>query len=449
MKKRLQRIYWIGILLTIAVSLFTVVLLMWIKVSDTREYLFHTLNTASAWTLESNDNLQDLAESIANVAHPVRVTFLMNQGLVLADSEREATEMGSHADREEIIEAMQGKVGESMRLSVTQDEMVIYAAKRISPQLILRLAYPIWELSRVILLYGAGLVLLFLLLFLHQRRALSRFAGSLIAQMDDVRLMLEGQLSNPKAVFPELQPALNNIAYLADRMEKDRKEILRTLNMRQDFVANASHELRSPLTSIMGFAEMLDEGLADTPEEQALCTQTIRSECSRMLEVIEDILLLSRAERQLAEPAAVDVAAVAEEICQSLSPRAAQRNITLKVEGSFRLTATEKDVWEILYNLTDNAIRYGREGGYVHIRLGPDGFSVEDNGIGIDAAHQSRIFEQFYRVDEVRSAVGGTGLGLSIIQAIVQRYGGEIHLVSESGKGSRFIVQFGSPEGAQ
>ena len=104
---------------------------------------------------------------------------------------------------------------------------------------------------------------------------------------------------------------------------------------------------------------------------------------------------------------------------------------------------------EILYNLTDNAIRYGREGGYVHIRLGPDGFSVEDNGIGIDAAHQSRIFEQFYRVDQVRSAVGGTGLGLSIIQAIVQRYGGEIHLVSESGKGSRFIVQFGSPEGAQ
>ena len=172
-------------------------------------------------------------------------------------------------------------------------------------------------------------------------------------------------------------------------------------------------------------------------------------QCSRMLEVIEDILLLSRAERQLAEPAAVDVAAVAEEICQSLSPRAAQRNITLKVEGSFRLMATEKDVWEILYNLTDNAIRYGREGGYVHIRLGPDGFSVEDNGIGIDAAHQSRIFEQFYRVDEVRSAVGGTGLGLSIIQAIVQRYGGEIHLVSESGKGSRFIVQFGSPEGGQ
>lgn len=449
MKKRLQRIYWMGILLTIAVSLFTVVLLMWIKVSDTREYLFHTLNTASAWTLESNDDLQDLAKSIASVARPVRVTFLMNQGLVLADSEQEATEMGSHADREEIIEAMQGGVGESMRLSVTQDEMVIYAAKRISPQLILRLSYPIWELSRVILLYGAGLVLLFLLLYIHQRRALSRFAGSLVAQMDEVRLILEGQLSSPRAVFPELQPALNNIAYLAGRMEKDRKEILRTLNMRQDFVANASHELRSPLTSIMGFAEMLDEGIADTPEEQALCAQMIRSECSRMLEVIEDILQLSRAERQLTEPGDVDVAMVAEEICQSLSPRAAQRNIELKVEGSLRLMAAEKDIWEILYNLTDNAIRYGREGGYVHIRLGPYGFYVEDNGIGIDAAHQSRIFEQFYRVDEVRSAIGGTGLGLSIIQAIVQRYGGEIRLVSEGGKGSRFIVQFGSPEEAQ
>ena len=450
MKKRLQRIYWLGILLTILVSSAVMALMMWIKISDIREDLQHTLSTASAWTVESNDDLADLARSIADVASPMRVTFLMHQGLVLADSEQTPSEMGNHADREEIIEALQSGQGESMRFSATKNEMTIYAAKRVSPQLILRLSYPIRELSTLILWYGTGLALLFVVLYIQQRRALSQVANSLVAQMDDVRRILEGDSAEPKAVFPELQPALNNIAYLANRMETDRQEILRTLNLRQDFVANASHELRSPLTSIMGFAEMLDEDLAESEEEKALCVQVIRSECARMHSVIEDILLLSRAGRQPESLVQVDAAAVAQEICRALTPRAEQRNIRLQTQGALTLTASEKDVWEILYNLADNAIRYGREGGYVLIQLHPDGFSVEDDGIGISPVHQSRIFEQFYRVDEARdSAVGGTGLGLSIVQAIVQRCGGTIHLQSEPGKGSTFTVKFAQTEGAE
>ena len=450
MKKRLQRIYWMGILLTILVSTSVMAVLLWVKIGDIREDLQHTLNTASAWTVESNDDLGELARSIADVASPMRVTFLMNQGMVLADSEQTPEEMGNHGSREEIVEAMRDGHGESMRFSATRNEMTVYAAKRVSPQLILRLSYPIQDLSTITLGYGAGLALLFVVLYIQQRRALSRVANSLVAQMDDVRRILEGSLKEPKAVFPELQPALNNIAYLAGRMENDRQEILRTLNLRQDFVANASHELRSPLTSIMGFAEMLDEGLTESPEEQALCAQVIRSECSRMLSVIEDILLLSRAEHRAEDARQVDAAAVAQEIIRALTPRAEQKNISIRMEGELTLTASEKDIWEILYNLSDNAIRYGREGGYVLIRFAENGFSVADDGIGVAPVHQSRIFEQFYRVDEVRdSAVGGTGLGLSIVRAIVQRCGGTIELESEYGKGSTFTVKFPQTEGAE
>ena len=198
----------------------------------------------------------------------------------------------------------------------------------------------------------------------------------------------------------------------------------------------------------MGFAEMLDEGLADTPEEQALCIQTIRSECQRMLNVVEDVLLLSRAEReQELIYTDVRIEQVAEEICQALSPQAAQKNIALSVEGALQLNAVEKDIWEILHNLTGNAIRYGKTGGYVKIRLGERAIAVEDNGIGIDKEHLPHLFEQFFRVDQSRDpSVRGTGLGLSIVRTLAERNGGSVNVQSEPGKGSRFTVTFGKEE---
>ena len=171
-------------------------------------------------------------------------------------------------------------------------------------------------------------------------------------------------------MFPELQPALDNISYLAKRLKDDLNEVSRTLTLRDDFVANASHELRSPLTSVMGFAEMLDEGMADSPEECELCVRMIRSECQRMLDVIEDILHLSRAGAKPAEePQNVNVGNVAREIATSLSAQAAQKGIAISVEGDMVRMGVERDFWEMLYNLAGNAVRYGREGGHVWVRL--------------------------------------------------------------------------------
>lgn len=448
MKRRLQKIYWIGITCTLIMAMIAVVILIGFRILDKSESLRSVLETASAWTMEADSDLQTHANHIASVSPPLRVTFIMDSGLVLADSEEDALLMNNHRDRAEIQGALKGEVGQSLRISDTQSVFMLYAAKRIAPDLILRLGYPIEMITNALVMYSIGIVVLFIILFIFQRRALSRFTGSLSHQMDDVRRILEGEEESPKAVFPEFQPALDNISYRARRLNSDLEQVRRTLSLRNDFVANASHELRSPLTSIMGFAEMLDEGLADTPEEQDLCIQTIRSECRRMLDVVEDVLLLSRAEREQGLVLAdVQVEHVAEEICQALSPQAVQKQITLSIEGTLCLHAAEKDVWEILHNLVGNSIRYGKHGGCARIILGDGAIAVEDNGIGISAEHLPHLFEQFYRVDQSRdTSVRGTGLGLSIVRTLAERNGGKVDVQSEYGKGSRFTVTFGKEE---
>lgn len=451
MKRSLKKIYWISIGITLAVMLAAVVMTIRIKIDDKREELRNTLFVASAWTLDSHEDLQSLAEDIASISEPMRVTFIMSNGLVLADSHLDARTMVNHLSRPEIREALAGGFGEDFRLSDTDSEFVYYEALLVDKNLILRLSYPISEILHLIAMYAAGFVVLFVLLYLLQRKAFDEFAGAITGQMEEVRALLEGETQEVPKVFPELQPAMNNIAFHAGRLRNDLDEVKRTLNVRSDFVANASHELRSPLTSVMGFAEMLDEGLAETEEERQLCVKTIRSECRRMLDVIEDILLLSRTEKQNApEAREVDVTAIAQEICQSLSPRAAERGIALSVQGEMAVTAIEKDVWEILYNLIDNAIHYGSEGGYVNIRLLPGELSVEDNGIGIAASHLPHVFEKFYRVDEARDARstsgGGSGLGLSIVRSLAARNGADVKVESELGKGSRFTVTFNQEE---
>lgn len=451
MKKSLKKIYWISIGIALAVMIAALSVTIKIKIDDKREELRNTLYVASAWTLDSQEDLQSLSEDIASISAPMRATFIMSNGLVLADSHLDARTMVNHLSRPEIKEALAGGFGEDFRLSDTDAEFVYYEALLVDKNLILRLSYPISEVLHLVFMYIVGFALLFALLYALQRKAFDEFAGAVTGQMEAVRALLEGETQETPKVFPELQPAMNNIAFHAGRLRSDLDEVKRTLNVRSDFVANASHELRSPLTSIMGFAEMLDEGFAETEEEQQMCVKTIRGECRRMLDVIEDILLLSRTEKQSApEAREVDVTAIAQEICQSLSPRAAERRIALSMQGELTVTAIEKDVWEILYNLIDNAIHYGSEGGYVKVALFPGGLSVEDDGIGIPAAHLPHIFEKFYRVDEARdarsAASGGSGLGLSIVRSLAERNGASITVESEPGKGSCFTVTFAKNE---
>lgn len=443
MKRRLRGIYWRGILLTLAMALAAAAVTAKVKIDDTRNQMSALLQAAGMWTVDSNDDLQSLADAIAGVSPQLRVTYLMDSGLVLADSRRDADPAADHFADREIAAARTGGVGRHLRMSAADATLVLYMARKVSPRLILRLSYPVFGVARAVIAYGALLAALFLALYLLERRAIARLAADQQRQFDDICRLLDGGTDAAVAVFPEYQPALDEVAYRARRLRDDYARIQRTARLRSDFVANASHELRSPLTSVRGYAELLKQGMADTPEERALCLDTILGECDRMLSVIEDILQLSKAERSVKREAPRPARPVALEVARSLSPRAAKRGIALAVEGEALVPLGDKALWELMYNLMDNAIRYGREGGHVWVRLEGTRIGVADDGVGIDAAHLRRVFEPFYRVDETRDGdMGGTGLGLSIVKALVEGAGGTVWAERAGDGGTRFIAEF-------
>ena len=444
MKRRLSSIYWLGTGITLLMALVAIAVAAKLKIDDTRSNLTAMLNAASRWTLDSNDELQTLADEISGVSPPMRVTFLLDSGLILADSAQDVDPVVNHGRDREILQARRGGIGHDLRISAADATFTLHMAKRLSPQLILRVSYPVLEIARWLLVYGVAVLLLFLVLYQIQRHVIARFASDQQRQMEDVQRLMDGEVDTVEAVFPELQPSLDAIAYRIRRLHNDYDEIVKTMQLRSDFVANASHELRSPLTSVRGFAEMLQEGLADTPEEQALCLETIRSECDRMLQVIEDILMLSKAEQKTeALPEPLNVLPIVMEVKRALEPRAGKKQICLMTEGNARVRAENREIWEILYNLMDNAIRYTKPRGHVWVRMSGSRIEVEDDGIGIEREHLGNLFEPFYRVDETRGEdQGGTGLGLSIVRAIVQRRGGTIDVESRPGVGTRFTLSF-------
>ena len=214
--------------------------------------------------------------------------------------------------------------------------------------------------------------------------------------------------------------------------------------LRREFSANVSHELKTPLQGIIGSAELLESGLAK-PEDQPRFLGHIRREASRLVALIEDIIRLSQLDEGVELPAEqVELLALAEEVKSILLPSAVQKNVAITVSGEgFRLTGVRRLLHELLYNLCDNAIKYNVPGGSVTVHVEHNRLVVSDTGIGIPAEHQSRIFERFYRVDKSHSkASGGTGLGLSIVKHAVSYHKAEITLESIPGKGTTITIQF-------
>ena len=214
--------------------------------------------------------------------------------------------------------------------------------------------------------------------------------------------------------------------------------------LRREFSANVSHELKTPLQGIIGSAELLESGLAK-PEDQPRFIGHIRREASRLVNLIEDIIRLSQLDEGVELPAEnVDMLALAAEVKAILEPSAVQKKVAITVSGEgFRLTGVRRLLYEILYNLCDNAIKYNVPGGSVAIHVETNRLVVSDTGIGIPAEHQSRIFERFYRVDKSHSkASGGTGLGLSIVKHAAAYHKAEIQLESTPGKGTTIVIQF-------
>ena len=230
----------------------------------------------------------------------------------------------------------------------------------------------------------------------------------------------------------------------------DVSEMARAERSRREFTANVSHELKTPLQSIIGSAELLESGLVK-PEDTQRFVGNIKGEARRLVSLINDIIRLSQLDEN-SEPATetVDLWDTANEVMDLLQVSAAKKQVELELVGApCTMTGIRRYIYEIIYNLCDNAIRYNKEGGKVklEIRRTEDriSLSVTDTGIGIPQEHQSRIFERFYRVDKSHSKeTGGTGLGLSIVKHAVAYHKGTIRLDSKPDVGTTITVEFGT-----
>ena len=236
------------------------------------------------------------------------------------------------------------------------------------------------------------------------------------------------------------------VLVLLDVTEREDRE-----QLRREFTANVSHELRTPLTSISGFAELIRDGIAK-PQDVQHFAGNIYTEAQRLIALVGDIIRLSQLDEGDAMPTEpVDLLAVSQEAAENLHDAAAARNVTVSVTGQPAvLPGVRRLIYEIVYNLCDNAIKYNRDGGRVDVTVAADAggssITVADTGIGIAPEHQGRVFERFYRVDKSHSkASGGTGLGLSIVKHAVQYHHGRIELESTPGTGTTIRVVFPNP----
>jgi two-component system phosphate regulon sensor histidine kinase PhoR len=286
------------------------------------------------------------------------------------------------------------------------------------------------------------------------RAAVDRVAGG--GQPESISITLpvpvERELvAQVTALDPPLPDGGRIMLVLSDRTRERRIE-----QMRADFIANANHELRTPLASLIGFIETLRGPAADDREAQARFLPIMAEQAQRMSRLIDDMLSLSRIEMTEHTPprGSADLAVLARRSAEALEPRLAARRMRIELQvadGVRPIVADQDQIAQVMANLLDNAVKYGREGGRIVIRVAPAPprggrppgvtVAVSDDGQGIPRRHIPRLTERFYRVDAARSrAVGGTGLGLAIVKHILNRHRGSLEIESEEGKGSTFTV---------
>ena len=229
------------------------------------------------------------------------------------------------------------------------------------------------------------------------------------------------------------------VLLMVDCSEEEKNE-----ELRREFSANVSHELKTPLTSILGYAQLIARGMASGEQTRAFA-EKIETESKRLIALIQDIMALSHLEEELpSESSPVSVRAVAQQALSRLEEQAKEKQVTLTLEGAdFTVNGNSSRLEELVYNLCENGVKYNRVGGQVTVTLQSGQIRVADTGVGISPEDCRHIFERFYRVDKSRSkAAGGTGLGLSIVKHIAKNQNAEVTVTSTLGKGSCFTVTF-------
>lgn len=436
MKRRIQRSMSIVLCVTLCISyvLFTGLVYRQNLNNMKKEVKQEAIYISSALNLSETAYIQ----VIDNCRKTSRITIIGKDGTVRYDSVEDVKKMKNHKHRTEIISAFKNGVGETTRMSNTLGKRTFYYALRLADGSVVRISKTIGSVMDTIvtLLPVMGIIAAFMLLF-----------AVLLARWQTTRLIRpinEIDLEHPFAntIYEELAPLLKGI----DVQNKEKDKVAQ---MRKEFSANVSHELKTPLTSISGYAEIMKNGMVK-PEDVPAFSERIFNEASRLISLIGDIIKLSKLDEnsQDIEKKEVDLYELTREICSRLAPQAEKKQVHIEVSGeSVIYEGIPQILDEMIYNICENAIKYNYEQGTVNIWAGRtlQGIKIiiSDTGIGIPLEHQERIFERFYRVDKSHSKeTGGTGLGLSIVKHGALLHGATIKVTSKEKEGTKIELIF-------
>ena len=375
-----------------------------------------------------------------------RVTWIDPDGKVLYDNAANTNKMENHLEREEIKEALAKGYGESVRYSSTLSDKQLYSAKLLPDGSVLRLSIvqrAVWKL-----LFGFAQPICFVILiaFVLSFILASRLTKRILEPINSIDPDDPTKHINEEE-YKEIAPLLRRIHFQNEQLKRDQKEIEKAALIRQEFTANVSHELKTPLHAISGYAELLENEMVKEGDIKPFAGR-IREESNRMTKLVEDIIELTKLDSGGVEMnwEECDLYRIAENAADSLEVEASALGIEITVNGSGApIIAIPQLLYSIVYNLCDNGIKYNHSGGSVGIDVQQSSYNtvlrVKDTGIGIPKESRERIFERFYRVDKSRSKeVGGTGLGLSIVKHAVMVHGGKIEVKSTMGRGTEFTV---------
>ena len=386
---------------------------------------------------DENSEINILTKMYDDVSD-IRVTLIKSDGTVIYDNEADTTTMENHFERPEVKQAVTYGNGSSSRNSETIGEKIYYYAVKLNNGSILRMSQPTKVIMYMVLTIMPIVIIILICVIAVSFVSAKHLTKYILDPINEVDINNIGKAE----IYDELKPFFARIANQNAEKEKTEK-------IRREFTANVSHELKTPLTTISGYAQMISNGMAKAEDVKEF-GRKIEKESDRLLTLIDDIINLSNLDEQrsIENPENIDLSLVTEEAICVLEKAAKERGIQIYytkiptfIKGNVTLVS------ELVYNLLDNAIKYNKDNGKITVFVGESAkgveLSVKDTGIGIPPEDTERIFERFYRVDKSHSKkVGGTGLGLSIVKHVCACHNATIRVKSKFGKGTTIYVTF-------